>query len=63
MERKAYIDKHQEETANPTKKSGKAGPSRWELEQYRYKEKPTDYQRPLHGDPRSKSEAAAARRT
>jgi hypothetical protein len=56
MERKSSFDKRPEEMTRSTGKSGKSGPRRWEIEQYRYKEKPTDYQRPLHGDPRSKLE-------
>jgi hypothetical protein len=56
MERKTHIDKRQERTGKQTKKSGKAGPSRWEREPYMYKEELRDDQRPLHGDPRSKLE-------
>ena len=51
MERNFSLEKRPEGTARST---GKSGPRRWEIEQYRYQEEPTDNQRPLHGDPRDK---------
>jgi hypothetical protein len=50
MDRKPRIDKSQEGTAKPTRKSGKAGPRPWEVSRYTH-EKPRDDHRKSHGDP------------
>ncbi len=52
MDQETHIDKLQEQTANRTKKSEKAGPKPWELDKYIYKEEPRDDDRSSHSDPR-----------
>jgi hypothetical protein len=42
MDRIHQTERQQEGTAKPTENARKAGPRPWELEQYIYKEEPTD---------------------